>query len=74
LLRRFTVQGRNVSEKPSANNYAPTAFANEPDAKKVGLKNAHFKAAMPRLFNAGKIYVEHYGRPARPASRLAIKP
>jgi RecA-family ATPase len=74
LLRRFASQGRNVSEKSSANNYAPTAFADEADAKKLEIRKADFKAAMSRLFAADKIHVENYGRPSRPCSRLAAKP
>ena len=73
LLRRFADQGRNVSDKPTAPNYAPTAFADEADAKKLNQRKADFKAAMARLFSAGKIHVEDYGRPSRPASRLAAR-
>jgi RecA-family ATPase len=73
LLRRFGAQGRNVSEKTSSNNYAPKAFAEDAEAKKHGLRKADFKAAMVRLFSADKIYVDNYGRPSRPASRLAVR-
>jgi hypothetical protein len=73
LLRRFAGQGRNVSEKPTAPNYAPTAFADEADAKKLNLRKTDFKAAMVRLFNADKVYIETYGRPSRPSSRLAAR-
>jgi RecA-family ATPase len=74
LLRRFVGQGRNLSHSATANNYAPTAFADEPDAQKSGLRKADFKAAMSRLFAADKINIEQYGRPSRPASRLSVKP
>jgi RecA-family ATPase len=74
LLRRFAGQGRNVSEKSSANNYAPTAFSEEPDTKKHGLRKADFKDAMARLFSTDRIHVENYGRPSRPYSRLSVKP
>jgi RecA-family ATPase len=73
LLRRFSAQGRNVSEKSSSNNYAPTAFAEDSDAKKLNIRKSDLKTAMSRLFNADKIYVEAYGRPSRPASRLSVK-
>jgi RecA-family ATPase len=73
LLRRFAAQGRNVSDKPTAPNYAPTAFADDADAKKLSLRKADLKAAMSRLFSADMIYVETYGRPARPASRLSVR-
>ena len=33
LLRRYERNGLAVSEKPNANNYAPTKFADEPEAK-----------------------------------------
>ena len=71
LLRRFSVQGRNVSEKPNAPTYAPTAFAKEADAKDQNIRKPDFEAAMRRLFAGNKLHVENYGRPSRPASRLA---
>jgi RecA-family ATPase len=74
LLRRFAGQGRNVSHKPTAPNYAPTAFAKEDDAKKPRLKKADLEAAMSRLFNANKIHNETYGKASRPFERLAVKP
>lgn len=73
LLRRFFTQNRNVSEKPTAPNYAPTAFADEADARKLNLRKADFKAAMSRLFNADKVYVETDGRPSRPCVATRIK-
>jgi AAA domain len=33
LLDRFQDQGRNLSDKPTANNYAPKMFATDPDGK-----------------------------------------
>jgi RecA-family ATPase len=73
LLRRFAREGRNLGDKPTAPNYAPTAFAREAEAKTAQLRKADFEAAMRELFKAGKIHVESYGRPARPSSRLALK-
>jgi RecA-family ATPase len=73
LLRRFAGQGRNVSDKPTAPNYAPTAFADDPAVKAIRVRKDDLKAAMARLFSAGKINVEDYGRPSRPASRLAVR-
>jgi RecA-family ATPase len=72
-LRRFSAQGRNTSDKTSAHNYAPTAFAQEADVKKHGIKKADLEAAMRRLFETNKIHVETYGRPSRPYSRLAAR-
>jgi RecA-family ATPase len=73
LFRRFASQGRNVGDKPTAPNYAPAVFAEDVDAGKHGFRKADFKAAMLRLFNGDKIFVETYGRPSRPFSRLAIR-
>jgi RecA-family ATPase len=67
LLDRWQEQGRSVSDKSAANNYAPKMFATDPDGK--GKRKA-LTDAMARLFAAGKIKVENYGRPSRPNSRL----
>jgi RecA-family ATPase len=67
LLDRFTEQGRNVSHARTANNYAPTAFAADPDGKG---KRKGLTDAMNRLFAAGKIKSEPYGRASKPAARL----
>jgi RecA-family ATPase len=69
LLDQFSRQGRNVSDKPTAPNYAPTTFSREPGAN--GLRKDALAAAMRRLFAADKIHIEEYGRMARPASRIA---
>ena len=71
LLAQFDKQGRNVSDKQTANAYAPTAFAKENTAKTQGIRKADLEAAMRRLFEAGRLRVENYGRPSRPASKLA---
>jgi RecA-family ATPase len=73
LLRRFSDQGRNVSDKPNAPTYAPTVFAKEPEAKKNTIRKSDLEAAMRRLFAGDKIYIEHYGRPSRPYSRLSMQ-
>jgi hypothetical protein len=73
LLRRFSGQGRNVSNKPTAQNYAPTEFQREEEAKKCGLRKAAFEQAMRDLFKADRIVLEDYGRPSRPYSRLVAK-
>jgi RecA-family ATPase len=73
LLRRFNGQGRKVSEKPNAPNYAPTAFAKQDDAKKLRLTKRDFEEAMSRLFNSNRIHVETYGRPSRQFTKLAVK-
>ena len=66
-------EGRNVGDKPNSPTYAPAAFAKENESKQAQLRKPDFEAAMRRLFVAGKIHVEAYGRPSRPYSRLAVK-
>ena len=73
LLDRFNGQGRNTSERSSANNYAPTLFAKESEAKELGIKKTNFEGAMCRLFAADKICLEPYGAPSRGTSRLGFK-
>jgi len=73
LLERFNGQGRNASHAPTSNNYAPTVFAKENEAVRLGLRKAAFEAAMRELFTTGRIKVENYGRPSRPMTRLAVK-
>jgi hypothetical protein len=70
---QFSAQGRNVSDKPNAPTYAPTAFAKEAEATKQKLRKADFEAAMRRLFDAGKLHVENYGRPSRPYTKLGLR-
>jgi RecA-family ATPase len=72
LLDQFERQGRNVSDKPTAPTFAPTAFSTEPAA--AGTTKPAFAAAMRRLFAANKIHVVQYGRPSRPYSKLAAGP
>jgi len=73
LLDRFNDQGRNVSDKTTAKNYAPTAFAKEADAKKYHIRKADFEAAMRRLFERSMISVQRYGPPSRGATRLVTR-
>jgi RecA-family ATPase len=70
LLDRFTRQGRNTCEKPSAPTYAPTLFAKESEARELGIRKADFEGAVRRLFAAEKICLEPYGAPCRGTSRL----
>jgi RecA-family ATPase len=69
LLRRFTKQGRNVTDKPSS-TYAPAVFANEPEAKNEGVKSDQLAQAMRRLFADDKIKVVSYGPRSRLRSRI----
>jgi RecA-family ATPase len=68
LLSQFDRQGRTVSDKPNAPTFAPAMFSKEPAAEKNGKEAFH--AAMRRLFAAGRIRVETYGRPSRPNSKI----
>jgi RecA-family ATPase len=65
-LDQFEAQGRHASHKPTAPNYAPTAFS-----KATGIAKARFTTAMERLFTANKIHVATYGRASREASKIA---
>jgi hypothetical protein len=62
LLDERNSQNRNVSDKPGS-NYAPTVFAEHPDAK--GLSKDHLKHAMERLFTSGHIRADPVGPPSR---------
>jgi RecA-family ATPase/5S rRNA maturation endonuclease (ribonuclease M5) len=70
LLDRQKEQGRNVSDKPKANSYAPSRFAEEPEAKADHVRKRELAEAMGRLFRANKIRSEPYGSPSRGWSRL----
>jgi RecA-family ATPase len=73
LLRRFSGEGRNVSDKPNASNYAPTAFVAEDEAKKYRLKKPELEQALRSLFRIGRIEIETYGKPSRPFTRITAK-
>jgi RecA-family ATPase len=72
LLARYERENRNVSDKPTSPTYAPAMFIKEKEAS--GLRKDDLAAAMRRLFAAGKIHNEDYGRPSRPHGRLALGP
>jgi RecA-family ATPase len=67
LFDKFQAQGRNASHAKTSNSYAPTLFATDPEGKG---KRKELADAMNRLFAAGQIQVENYGRASRPSSRL----
>jgi RecA-family ATPase len=70
LLDRLQAQGRSVSDRPKANNYAPTVFAATAEAKDQHLRKGDFAAAMERLYAAGKVRSETYGPPSRGWTKL----
>ncbi|WP_407153912.1 AAA family ATPase [Bradyrhizobium sp. STM 3557] len=74
LLRRFSSQDRNVSDKPAARNYAPAEFAKEKEAKDLGLRKAALEQAMRDLFSANRIAIEQYDKPSRGLWRLKCRP
>ena len=72
LLQRFTAQNRNVSINRNPNNYAPTHFAQTPEAEAAGLTIEDFKRAIDRLLNAGIIENQAIEK-GRGRHRLALK-
>jgi RecA-family ATPase/DNA polymerase I-like protein with 3'-5' exonuclease and polymerase domains len=72
LLRRFHRENRNVSDRRGT-NYAPALFADEPEARASGVTKPMLTGAMRRLFAAGTIWNEPYGRQARPNYRIIVK-
>jgi RecA-family ATPase len=73
LLRQFIAQNRNVGDKPTSPTYAPTIFAKESAATKQSIRKPEIEAAMRRAFDNGRIFVDSYGRPSRPYTRLALR-
>jgi RecA-family ATPase len=69
LLRRFTDQGRNVSDKKSP-THAPSLFADEPEAKSAKIRSKHLAEAMARLFAANRLQVVTVGSPSRMRSHI----
>jgi RecA-family ATPase len=65
LLREFEKQGRHVNPS-SGPNYAPKNFARADAA----IGHLQFRAAMDRLFAAGKVAVVPNGRPGRGSKKL----
>src|SRR5262249_50255650 len=57
LLNRLRSQNRYVSDKPSQ-NYAPTTFAKEDEAKRAGLTKRDLERAMRLLFQRDVIWNE----------------
>lgn len=73
LLDRWIKQGRNVSDKRTANTYAPSRFAAEPEAKADHVSKHELAEAMERLFRVGKIHVVSYGLPSKGWTRIERK-
>jgi RecA-family ATPase len=60
LLARLTLQGRAVNDT-SGPRYAPSVFANEPEAKKAKISKKALVEAMRRLFAANRITMQEVG-------------
>src|SRR5262249_9760233 len=70
LLDRFAHEGRFVHHN-SGPGFAPSTFANEPEAKAAKVTRDMLAEAMRRLFSAGAVKVEEYGpRQDRPRQRV----
>lgn len=71
LVEAYADEGRHVGATPAA-NYAPTVFAS--DSRAEGVKKSGFVNAMNKLFTAGKIRIEEFGRPSRRLKRIVVVP
>jgi RecA-family ATPase len=69
LLRRYTEQGRNVSDNKSP-TYAPSLFAKEPEAKEGKITKQALEEAMARLFAAKRLRTVTFGSASRMRSRI----
>jgi len=69
LLARLTLAGRIVNDRTGPAN-AASVFAKEPEAKRARIGKAALGDAMRRLFAAGKIRIEAWGRPDRPSFKI----
>jgi RecA-family ATPase len=72
LLRRFSGEGRNVSENKNAPTYAPAKFEREEEARKFRLKKTELEQAMRDLFRTQKIRLEAYGKASLGRQRLTL--
>jgi len=69
LLKHFTAQHRVVNHLVGR-NYAPTVFAEHPDAQ--GTSRKEFARSMQRLLDAKVIEIRSWGKPSRPIHYLAL--
>jgi RecA-family ATPase len=68
LLAKYDGQGRKLSHKVAAKDYAPRFLATERGG--IGLKR--FEQAMERLFERGQIHVASHGPASRGWSHIAV--
>jgi RecA-family ATPase len=71
LLRRANKDNRDVSPNKSS-TWAPSLFAEQPEAKLAKIGSKVFNEAMERLLAAGKIQIEKWGPPSKPRYRLIV--
>jgi hypothetical protein len=71
ILDRMTLAGRTVNARGGP-NFAPHAFAKEPEALLAKVSKAALAAAQIRLFAAGKIRMEEYGSGNHRVRRIAL--
>jgi len=69
LLDKLAAQGINVTAAPGP-THAPAKLAKEKEAKDARVSKAALSAAMSRLFDAGRIRSESYGRADRNSRRI----
>lgn len=69
LLDKLMAQGINVTAAPGP-THAPAKFFKEQEAKDAKISKAALAAAMGRLFDAGRIRSEPYGRSDRNSRRI----
>ena len=69
LLADYIKQDRRVSSNVS-NAYAPSVFAEHPDAK--GVSKRSFELAMERLFKSNRIATETVGPPSHQRSKIVL--
>jgi RecA-family ATPase len=70
LLAKYDSQGRKLSHKVKANNYAPKVFG----AEKGGITTKRFEQAMERLFEARRVHIATYGPPTKSWEQIALGP
>jgi hypothetical protein len=73
ILDRYTLDGRHVSDQPTAANSAPRRFEEEAEAKEAKLKKRHLKDAMRRLFERKRIRVEEFKMNNRHGGRRIVR-
>lgn len=70
VLNRCFGEGRYLSDKAKANNYAPKAIASESEATEAKVGRPALEEAMRALFKSGRIRVEPYDKPSRGWTRI----